>query len=55
MIFELGCHDEPEGALKKALSIANALGAVSMRIQLEVNIAQLESEASRLRRGARAL
>jgi len=42
--LELGRHDEAESAFSEALSIANALGGLSMRIQLEVNVALLESE-----------
>ena len=42
--LELGRHDEAEAAFTEALTIANALGGVSMRIQLEVNMALLETE-----------
>jgi len=42
--LELGRHDEAEAAFTEALTIANALGGLSMRIQLEVNVALLETE-----------
>jgi tetratricopeptide (TPR) repeat protein len=41
--LELARHDEAESSFIEALSIANALGGLSMRIQLEVNLALLET------------
>ncbi len=42
--LELGRHDEADAAFTEALTIANAMGGLSMRIQLEVNVALLETE-----------
>jgi diguanylate cyclase (GGDEF)-like protein/putative nucleotidyltransferase with HDIG domain len=42
--MELGRLEAAEEALSEALTIANALGGLSFRIQLEVNFAQLQIE-----------